>query len=221
MLWHRPTAMTKLFLDILDDAHRNVFSRLAGITSAATLGGGTALALQINHRKSFDFDVFVPNPILKGLYHTIEKLFGESPVKRVDSQDQLTVQLANAIELTVLYYWYPPLYTTIATTSIPLFDIKDIATDKAVAIGKRNVWRDYVDFFYLLHDKHITLNQIIQDGEKRFGNEFSSKLFMQQLTYTKDVTDFTYTPIGPMHEKKDIMSFLTREVKQFLKTNLS
>ena len=54
----RPHGMTKLYLDILDEPRQQVFARLTLFTPQWTLGGGTALALQIGHRKSYDFDLF-------------------------------------------------------------------------------------------------------------------------------------------------------------------
>ncbi|MEK7544059.1 MAG: nucleotidyl transferase AbiEii/AbiGii toxin family protein [Patescibacteria group bacterium] len=212
--------MTKLHLEILDDARRAVFGKLSAYTKTATLAGGTALALQIGHRKSFDFDLFTPKPIPRTLYKSLQELFGQSPVKHVDTGDQLTVELASGVEITFLYYWYPPLYPTIPTTAIPLCDKRDIATDKALTIGKRNAWRDYVDFFFLLKYGHISLPQLIADAEKRFGNEFSRKLFLEQLAYTGDIQDFSITYIGHPYTPQEISEYLESQVKAYVKSTL-
>ncbi len=50
--------MTKLFLDVLDKPRREILTKLGVFGDSAVLGGGTALALQIGHRKSFDFDFY-------------------------------------------------------------------------------------------------------------------------------------------------------------------
>ena len=51
--------MTKLYLDVLDEPRRKVFERLSVFTRlGGVLAGGTAMALQLNHRRSDDFDIF-------------------------------------------------------------------------------------------------------------------------------------------------------------------
>ncbi|MDP1722027.1 MAG: nucleotidyl transferase AbiEii/AbiGii toxin family protein [Candidatus Gottesmanbacteria bacterium] len=212
--------MTKLFLEILDDARISVLKKLSACAKDAVLAGGTSLALQIGHRRSFDFDLFIPRPIPRTLYKSIQELFHESPMKHVDTGDQLTVELSSGIEITFLYYWYAPLYPPIPMAALPLCDKSDIATDKAMTIGRRNAWRDYVDFFFLLKDRHVTLAQIITDAEKRFGNEFSKKLFLQQLSYTGDIKDFSITYIGGIHTPQEITEFLERQAKNYATSSL-
>lgn len=212
--------MTKLFLEILDDKRASVLEKLSVYAKSVVLAGGTALALQIGHRKSFDFDLFTPWPIARILYKSLQELFNESPVKHVDTADQLTVELASGIEITFLYYWFAPLYPNISLTALPLCDKRDIATDKAMTLGRRNAWRDYVDFFFLLKDGHITLDKLFSDAKKRFGNEFSKKLFLEQLTYTGDIKDFSITYIGDHCAPQEISKFLEHQVKNYASTTL-
>lgn len=212
--------MINLFLDILDDQRKSVFQKLSVFGKTAMLGGGTALALQIGHRRSFDFDLFIEKPISSVLYREIQEVFGEAPEKLVDTADQLTVKLHSGIDITFLHYWYKPLYSTVATGSVSLFDIRDIATDKAFTLGRRNVWRDYVDFFFLLKDHHITLEQLIVDARQRFGNEFSPKLFLEQLVFTEDVNDFVVTFVGESFPREEINAYLASEVKQYAEANI-
>ncbi len=207
--------MTTLSFDVLDDQRKAFFGKLKAFGKTATLGGGTALALQIHHRLSFDFDLFIPTPLPRSLYRTIQTVIGEAPEKLVDTSDQLTVKFASGVELTFLYYWYPPLYPTIPTGSLPLFDRRDIATDKALTLGRRNVWRDYVDFFFLLKDGDLTLDHLITDAQKRFGNEFSPKLFLEQLSYTGDVADFAVTFVGHSYSPEEITAYLTEHVARY------
>ena len=206
--------MTDLHLDILDDARKNIFFKLEAFKKA-TLGGGTALALQIGHRRSFDFDLFFPEPIPFSLYATVQKVLGESPIKLLESSDQLTVKLAAGVEMTFLHYWFKPVYPVLLTNTVPLFDFRDIATDKAFTIGRRNVWRDYIDLFFLLHGEYLTLSQLITDAQKRFGNEFSPKLFLQQLSFTGDIKDFTVAFTKEPYSPEVVTKYLAGEVKKY------
>ncbi len=64
----------KLHFDILDEARGQLLDQLIPLTSDFVLAGGTALALQIGHRKSFDFDFFSLNDIPESLLENIAKL---------------------------------------------------------------------------------------------------------------------------------------------------
>ena len=51
--------MSKIYFKILDNDRMSVFDKLKAFQNEGYLAGGTALALQLNHRTSEDFDVFV------------------------------------------------------------------------------------------------------------------------------------------------------------------
>ncbi|KKS83704.1 MAG: hypothetical protein UV59_C0033G0002 [Candidatus Gottesmanbacteria bacterium GW2011_GWA1_43_11] len=206
--------MTKLYLDILDEPRKNVFEALQKLPKSLPLGGGTGLALQLGHRFSYDFDLFSTEPITRNWYRKLTEIFGYQPVKRTDSTDQLTVELKHGIQITILYYWYKPLYPLVSTSSLSLFDMRDIATDKAYTLGRRNVWRDYVDFYFLLQQPNMNLLTIIEDAQKRFGNEFSPKLFLEQLAYTNDIVDTAITFVTETHSKEKVTGFLQKEVRE-------
>jgi hypothetical protein len=70
-------------------------------TKEFVLGGGTALALQLNHRKSYDFDFFGQSDITKNL---LEKISHAIPIQNiaVDSGDELTFFTAKDVKVTFL-----------------------------------------------------------------------------------------------------------------------
>lgn len=208
---HRLFDMIKLYLDTLDRQRQAIFTQLQSFKDAWVLGGGTALALQLGHRKSFDFDLFSPSPIVRTLYRQVCTVFNESPVKLVDTGDQLTLAMSSGTECTFLYYWYPAQFSVISTPSLSLFDKRDIAADKAMTLGRRNVWRDYVDLYVILKYKHMTLAELISVAQKKFNNEFSPKLFLEELSYTDDVRDTSAEWTSGAVDRKEITDFLEQE----------
>jgi hypothetical protein len=112
------------------------------------------------------------------------------------------------------------MYPLIKTPSLPLFDIRDLAADKAYTMGYRPAWRDYVDIFLLLKDNYVSLGQIINDAQKKFKTFFSPRLFLNQLTYYGDITDFKVEFINQKYSKKEIQNFLKEEVKKFKRLKL-
>lgn len=94
----------------------------------------------------------------------------------------------------------------------PYTNILEIAVNKAYTIGQRGTWRDYVDLFFLLKGSYVTLDQVIKESEKRFTFEFNTKLFLQQMVYTKDINDFKIEYLKEKYEPKEIADFLTKKL---------
>ena len=139
--------MSKIYLDLLDENRKKIFSTLSIFKPLGYLAGGTALALQINHRISEDFDIFVNKAIDNNLRLKIKKTFGEVSFY-VNTDDQISFETNNHVKITFLWYYFKPLKQFIDTDSLSLVSVDDIAADKAITIGRRAVWRDYVDIFF-------------------------------------------------------------------------
>ena len=110
------------------------------------MAGGTALALQINHRKSYDFGIFTPTEITNSLKREIQHALGDVSYT-IDSGDQLSFVTSDAVNVTFLWYYFKSLKSLIATSFLPIASIEDIAADKAYTMGRQAAWRDYVDIF--------------------------------------------------------------------------
>lgn len=94
---------------------------------------------------------------------------------------------------------------------------------KAYALGRRITFRDYIDLYFLLKRKIVTLDDIIQDATTKFTiageNVFSTKLFLQQLIYTDDVEDKDAAIDLIVDEKlaaEEVEAFLREQVRCFL-----
>ncbi len=70
---------------------------------------------------------------------------------------------------------------------IPILSIKDIAVNKVYAIGRRANYRDYFDLYVLLKNKYLTLSGLIRLCKRKFGELFSERNMLEQITYLKDV----------------------------------
>lgn len=178
------------FPDVLDTERYELFLRLKQIAPRGILGGGTASALQLRHRRSHDLDVFLPRAVPRGLLLRLRRARPGLLRPLVDSGDELTV-LARDIRVSFIAFPFPPLHPTVRTPSLPLYSLRDLASNKAYAIGRRGVYRDYVDLYFLLRHG-ISLATVIREGEQRFTGAFSEKLFLEQLTYFADLEE---TPV--------------------------
>ena len=153
------------------------------------LAGGTALALQIGHRISVDFDLFYSENIPKDLLRKIKTIFKQSPVAvSVNNPDELSVFI-DGTKISFIKYPFPVLLPFVEINSVKLLSVKELAATKSYTIGRRGSFKDYVDLFFILQEGHSSLEEILDLAEKKYGEEFNGRLFLEQLTYTQDVED--------------------------------
>ena len=209
--------MSKLFLESLNKDRLAVFHKLRSFREMRVLGGGTALALQIGHRASFDFDIFTREKLNNRLWKEAKHVFGETSEKTLDTEDQLDLITPEHVAVTFFYDDYQPLFDPIPSEVINLLSIKDIAVNKAYLLGKRPKWRDYVDLYFLLKDNYVLIGEVISLSKKKFGTDFSEKLFLEQIVYWGDMDDYIVDFITKEIEQKEIKAFLENEVKKFVR----
>ncbi|OGM12826.1 hypothetical protein A3A76_01040 [Candidatus Woesebacteria bacterium RIFCSPLOWO2_01_FULL_39_23] len=206
--------MSDIHFEILDPDRLEVFKLLAKFKKYGVLGGGTAIALQIKHRKSFDFDIFLNQSVPEELKESVKSVYRDFQILREEA-NQIDYIVKKEIKLTFLKHAFPPLHSLIDTGYIELFNLKDLASNKAATIGRRGTWRDYVDLFFLIKDGTSNLKEIIDETEKRFGGEFNKRLFLEQLLYTRDITDYEIDFLGKKHEPEEIKNFFEDQVKSY------
>lgn len=212
--------MSKIYLEIFDTNRREIFKKLSFFRQDGYLAGGTALTLQINHRKSFDFDVFIEKPVSHKFKNKIEQIFGKCDYY-INTGEQISFTTKENIGMTFVTYYFKTLLPPLKTDSISLASIYDIAADKAYTIGRRAVWRDYVDFFILLRKNIVVIEEIIEGAEKKFGTEFVRTQFLEQLVYFKDLKIQKIDFLKESYTDEQIRSFLSQKVEEYLKKVLN
>ena len=94
----------------------------------------------------------------------------------------------------------------------------DLAAMKALALGGRAKWKDYVDLYFLFKD-YCNFKEVSAKAKEIFEGSFNPKLFREQLTYYKDLDyseDVDYMP-GFEVTDEEIKAFLTETaVKDFV-----
>ena len=195
--------------EILNSNQKKLLDLITLYRDKFYLVGGTAIALQIGHRQSLDYDLFSENEInsdniirslgnrKKYIQHTL-----------INTIDEFSI-IINNVKITFLFYPF----------KIPKFDkfenyiripsLLNLAAIKAYTIGRRTKWKDYVDLYFLLKD-HFTINEISQRANSIYGNLFNSKLFREQLCYYNDI-DYSESVkyINNSVERSEIKNYLS------------
>ena len=207
--------MSRLYINqILTPEQKTVFAKLAALKQIGVMAGGTALAFQLKHRRSYDFDIFTSKNIPLNLSWEAKKIFGRKIKVVQESENELTFLAYPKVKVTFFYYPFKHLYKQIKTSSISIFDWRDIAADKAYTLGRRPIWRDYVDLFFVIRNGH-GLKKIIFDAQKKFAGLFSEKLFLGQLIYLGDLQDFQIDFLEKSFQPEEIINFFEKEVKKY------
>ena len=174
-----------MFESVLTKEQVKLLPLLKSFTKDFVLVGGTAVALQIGHRRSVDFDLFSYKPFGNAaLRQKIKKAASVSGVL-VDKKGELTL-IVGGVKITFFNYPFKITADQKLGGIIKMPDLATLAAMKAYALGRRAKWKDYVDLYFILKD-HQILGEVAKRGVRIFGDEFNERLFRVQLAYFKDI----------------------------------
>ena len=173
--------------NVLTPEQLNLARKLFPKTQEFYLAGGTALALQIGHRRSVDFDLASSEPLRT---FDLERRIMTEGLKIQSVFTATGDEFSILIEETkITFFYFPfPIHPRILwqTGRIKLPEIDELGAMKAYALGRRSQWKDYVDLFFLLKFK-LSIDDIIAKAKDLFSTHFNTKLFREQLCYFEDI----------------------------------
>ena len=200
------SAKTKRLLESLDKIE---------IIKNFYLAGGTALALQLGHRKSIDLDLFSEKDFSTEELKTVLSQVGKL---KVYSEEERTLNAnLNGVKISFLGYKYKMLFPLIKYGgNLKLADTRDIACMKIDAISSRGSKKDFVDLYFLL--KKYPLKKILSLFDKKYKDiKYSQLHILKSLIYFQDAER---DPLPVMLEDiswSKIKKELQRNVKEFVK----
>lgn len=174
-----------MFTEVLNGRQQNMLEILKQYKRRFYLAGGTAIALQLGHRSSLDFDLFTH----KNFSH--QAILSNLTTKNIsfhvihEEADQLHI-IANGVKLTFLNFPYSIPHIVKLRDYFSMPDLPTLAAMKALALGGRAKWKDYTDLYFLINHG-ISMAVIVETAGNLFGNKFNAKLFKQQLAYFEDI----------------------------------
>jgi len=208
----------RLHFEALDPGRKIVFEKLASFKKQGYLAGGTALALQLGHRISFDFDIFCEKEISNSIILKARKEFSIKETL-VNSKEEFTFNDKNGVKVSFIYYPFDLGRFLIENPEgMNLLSAKGIALVKAYTLDRRGSWRDYVDLYFILKSKTINLETIIKEAKKVYRGIFSEKLFLSQLIYSDDINREEATETKFLGEKatlKQVENYFKKEINNY------
>lgn len=215
--------MQNLHLEILDQERKKIFQKLGAFSSVGYLSGGTALALQLGHRVSYDFDIFCAKEISAMFPAKVRREMAVREVL-VNNQDEFTFLTEGEIKVSFIFYPFDLKKYILDFSEAPLRIASPlgVAVAKAYALNRRNAWRDYVDLYVILKREIVSLEDIVRESRVVFEDLFNEKLFLAQLMYADDISEaeISGTQMIESVGLNDVKAFFEKEVDAYLKRKL-
>ncbi|MFZ5932507.1 MAG: hypothetical protein ACOYT7_00245 [Patescibacteria group bacterium] len=134
--------------EVLTLEQKKLFPLLEKFSPQFGLVGGTAVALQLGHRRSVDFDLFTledfeqdsVKEVIRDRYH-IQNVSVERP-------NELTL-FVDSVKMTFYKYPFRIVFSEKLPGIIAMPDILTLGAMKAFSLGRRAKWKDYVDLFFI------------------------------------------------------------------------
>lgn len=194
-----------MHLEAIKLERQKVFKKLTAFPNFF-LVGGTALALQIGHRISVDFDLFSEKDLSKDLFNKIKRVFKDSNINRIVNRSGHLGVVVDGVKIDFVFCEFPFISDMIDFEGIKMVPISEIAAMKAYALSFRGTLKDYVDMYFILKDGYANLQEIEKIADKKYGAEFNIKLFIQQLVWWEDLKreniEFLKEPVSEEQMKK-------------------
>lgn len=175
--------------EILTANQSKVLRKLGPIATAQGfyLAGGTALALQLGHRRSLDFDWFCrkrklePNALAEDLSHNGIKLTNKEMAART-----LHCKV-DRVPVSFLSHPYRSLerLVSFAEFGIRLAPVRDICCMKLAAVGDRGSRKDFIDIYAIGKVTGMGIKEMLKLYQAKYGSEDVSHLVFA-LAYFED-----------------------------------
>jgi len=172
-----------MFSEVLDKKRKGLLPQLGFLKKYGFyMAGGTALALQLGHRTSLDFDFYTTRKFdSRKLREDLDQIFKK--IEEVYIAEDTLVLSIEDIGVSFLKYPYPLIRSYQKINNILIASPEDIAAMKILAISQRGRRRDFIDIYFLM--QKFTVNQMMGFVKEKYPM-FNIYLGLQGLTYFAD-----------------------------------
>ena len=172
-----------LYLETVESSTLELLKKLQRlpVLEQTRLVGGTALALQLGHRKSIDLDFF--GTVDCEAEYLRESIAGIASLTILKESPHIHIYIVDGIKVDIVNYKYPWLDDVVLERGLRLASVSDIAAMKITAIIGRGTKKDFIDIAFLLH--HFSLEEILHFYAAKY-NDSSVFMAMKSLAYFDD-----------------------------------
>lgn len=198
-----------MYKGILSKEQHDILPLIGEFSKDFYLVGGTAIALQLGHRHSIDFDLFTEKKLKRKQIINVIQKNGFIPDKIIyEAYDQMHL-IIKGVKVTFFQYEHEIKASLNFENIINIPPLPDLAAMKAYALGGRAKWKDYVDLYFIIKND-FSYKEISNRAVELFQTFFNPKLFKEQLSYFDDIDyseEVIYLP-GQYVSEEEIKRFL-------------
>lgn len=206
-----------MFVNTLSPTTRRNLARVAETALAKQfyLAGGTAVALHLGHRQSFDLDFFVQaREFPADLPRRELAHLGELTV--LDEAAGTFVGTLDGGQVSFFIYPYPLLETPVTFEGVQVAGLPDLASMKLDAISSRGTKRDFVDL-YQISQSVFPLHETLAHFERKYaGVHYSMFHLLKSLHYFEDAEPAPMPSMLIPLDWVEVKRFFEREVKRLV-----
>lgn len=184
------------------------------------LAGGTALALHLDHRKSFDLDFYSPEKFdSKIQLQRIAEVVTD--FKLISTSWQILIGSTQETEISLFFYKYPLVEELSQHGGTKIASIADIACMKLEAVGGRGLKRDFFDLYTICQLADWNLQKVIDLNRKKYGRDESDiPHILKSLAYFDDAENLPERAEIVEADWKKIKAYFIQETKKLVSTFL-
>jgi hypothetical protein len=174
-----------MFENVLLAETRHLLKRIKpeDLPAQSYLAGGTAVALHLGHRRSFDLDFFTPSEFIESQWENkIHHDFGFNLIKR---DWQTLIGSIDKVKFSLFGYPYRQIYPNELLGMVSVASLPDLAAMKLDTIIGRGSKRDFIDIYFLM--QRFTLETLFAFYQAKYGNFEERQLMLKKaLVYFSD-----------------------------------
>lgn len=214
----------ELRIDVLPPQTRRAFlycTKLSFLSrSGWYLAGGTALTLQVGHRRSVDLDFFTPQTHINVIALERTLLATGKWETTLIQEGTLYGKFAGGKMSFIAYPFFKPTALRVACGSVRMLALEDIAAMKIIAVSQRGRKRDFIDLYWYVHHRE-PLETVIRRALGQYpGQEHNVPHILKSLAYFENAEGDPMPTLNFKVNWRTVKLFFQREVatvtKKFL-----
>lgn len=201
--------MQKFYLEALPKEQQEILKMLQPITdNNFVLFGGTAIALQLGHRMSVDFDFFRHSSVDQKEKTKFSKLDFMKNFDILQDEEDTFIVSVNGVKISFFGgIDFVNLCVPIHFQTLKIANLKDLLATKLAVITQRVEYKDYIDIVSII-SKGVSLKQGFKRAKIFYKNQIATQEILKTIVYFKG---------GDLHKlKENEKNILKKAVKDFL-----
>ncbi|PAF46750.1 hypothetical protein BKH41_08555 [Helicobacter sp. 12S02232-10] len=172
------------YKEILPKEQQEILQYLKPITDKDfILFGGTAIALQLGHRVSVDFDFFRSEPLDQNEKTKISNLNFLNNFTTLQNEENTFVISVNGVKLSFFGgIDFVKLSKFKSFETLKIAQLEDLLATKLAVITQRVEYKDYIDVIHIINNG-LSLQQGFKKAKEFYGNQLSIQDTLKTLIY--------------------------------------